>query len=294
MINYKNPVCAGADPFILLDNGRYYHYATATSSEGYTVRVSDDLVTWEEAGVCLRKEDLLGSDCFWAPELLKHNGKYYMAYSANRHLGIAVADSPLGPFRQHSNGFLFEDDTIDGHFLKDDDGKIYLFYVNCMHGNRIFAAEMNEDLTDVIDGTDRLILAGHESAWERSSAGPCAEGPFVLKHGGRYYLTYSANDYQDPNYSVGLAIAEKPLGPYVKYAKNPILKRSETVVGTGHHSFTTAKDEKTLLCVYHCHKSLNKVHPRMTCIDRADFVYDEDLGYDTLKNYGPTDKETQI
>ena len=59
MINYKNPVHEGADPFILLHDGRYYLYATTCPDKGYLISVSDDLVNWEEKGFCLIKEYLL-------------------------------------------------------------------------------------------------------------------------------------------------------------------------------------------------------------------------------------------
>ena len=147
---------------------------------------------------------------------------------------------------------------------------------------------MNEDLLSVKFETERLICVGDE-AWEQHTP-PCrtVEGPFVLKHKGKYYLTYSANDCCDPYYAVGFATADSPFGPFEKYEKNPILSKTDAVNGTGHHSFTTTKDGKQLICVYHCHQDLSTVHPRMTCIDPAQFVYDETLGFDILQILGPT------
>ena len=82
---------------------------------------------------------------------------------------------------------------------------------------------------------------------------------------------------------MGCATADSPLGEYTKY-DHPILRKSETVVGTGHHSFTYSKDLKRIICVYHKHFSLDSVEPRMTCIDEAKF--DEN---GVLKVFGPTD-----
>ena len=96
---YKNPVCSGADPFVLLDGGKYYHYST-NDPDGYHVLVSDDLVNWEDKGYCLHKNDVKGEKWFWAPEILALGGKYYMVYTSDEHLGIAVSSSPLGPFVQ--------------------------------------------------------------------------------------------------------------------------------------------------------------------------------------------------
>ena len=90
---YQNPVCAGADPFVLLADGLYYHYST-NDPDGYRVLVSPDLVHWEDKGYCLHKDSVQGEKWFWAPEVLALDGKYYMVYTADTHLGIAVADTP--------------------------------------------------------------------------------------------------------------------------------------------------------------------------------------------------------
>ncbi len=114
----------------------------------------------------------------------------------------------------------------------------------------------------------------------------------MLKHGGKYYLTYSANHYRSPDYAIGYAVSDSPLGPFRKYEGNPILHKSERVYGTGHHSFTTSKDGSRLICVYHCHRSLTEIHPRMTCVDWAEFVPREN-GEDVLVVHGPTADETE-
>lgn len=294
-IVYKNPITRGADPFILLHEGKYYHYAT-TGAKGYTVRVSTDLVNWEEKGYCLKKEDVKGEFDFWAPEVIFHNGKFYMAYTAERHLGIAVADSPLGPFKQEKKEFLFTDYAIDGHFFLDDDGEVYLYYVRQWNCNAVYVVKMKDDLTSVYEETETFISTGDEG-WERNDKTLdwyCNEGPFVLKHNGKYFLTYSANDYRDPMYGIGVSVADNPMGPFVKPKNAPILKGTSAVNGTGHHSFTTTKDGKKLICVYHTHFSTTEVEPRTTCIDKAEFYYDEDLKMDYLRILGPTRGENEI
>ena len=87
-----------------------------------------------------------------------------------------------------------------------------------------------------------------EFEWEKAQEGnEVAEGPFVLKHKGKYYLTYTANDYLCIDYAVGYAVSDSPLGEYKKYSGNPVLKRTDKVYGTGHHSFTTSKDGKKII-----------------------------------------------
>ena len=283
MKSYKNPICEGADPFILLHDGKYYHYAT-NAPDGYLVYESDDLVSWENRGYCLRKEDVRGEKWFWAPEIMQRNGKFYMVYTSDEHLGIAVADSPLGPFRQEKQQFLSERNGIDGDFFVDDDGTVYLYYVRFAGGNVIYGARFDPD-TLTLDEENEVRLIAAEEPWE-THMGRVAEGPFMLKHKGKYYLTYSANDYRSIDYAIGYAVSDSPLGPFVKYEGNPILHRNEQVNGVGHHSFTTSKDGSGMICVYHRHRTMTEVHPRTTCIDRAWF--DEN---DVLHIDGPTTDE---
>lgn len=288
---YPNPVCVGADPFVLLVDGTYYHYAT-NDPDGYHVQVSTDLIHWEDRGYCLHKNDVQGEKWFWAPEILATHGKYYMVYTADEHLGLAIADAPTGPFVQKKKGWLSERHAIDGHLEVGADGCVYLYYVRFDGGNVIYGTKLAETVDEFVAlaeagelaiGEEVRLLAAEEP-WE-THMGKVAEGPFILQHGGKYYLTYSANDYQSPLYAVGYAVSDTPLGTYKKYAGNPILVGHGDMVGTGHHSFTTTKDGKDLLCVYHCHNSRNEIHPRLTCIAPAGFVAGEDE-VDVLRIYG--------
>lgn len=279
MTTYRNPVWEGADPFVFLHEGTYYFYVS-NGDEGYRVLTSDDLVNWQDHGPCLSREDVQGDRWFWAPEVTEQDGKFYMVYTAEEHIGIAVADSPLGPFKQATPRWLSERNAIDGSFFKDEDGQVYLYYVRFDGGNVIYGAKLHDMLTLDEEGEQRLIAA--EAEWETRDC-LVAEGPFMLKHNGKYYLTYSANHFRTPDYAVGYAVADTPLGPFKKYEGNPILKKNEGIVGTGHHCFTTSKDGKQLICVYHCHHNREEIHPRMTCIDPAEFTADG-----TLLIHGPT------
>lgn len=281
MKKYVNPVIEGADPFILKYDGVYYHYATNVP-DGFTVHSSKDLAEWKNEGYCLKKgENVMGNKWFWAPEIKFSNGKFYMVYVADEHLAVATSDSPTGPFTCEKMKWLSERNAIDGSYFIDDDGKIYLYYVRFDKGNVIYGAPMADMETLLEDNEKELVRA--EEPWEKMM-GNVAEGPFMLKHGGRYYLTYTANDYRSKDYAVGYAVSDSPLGPFTKYAGNPILKRDEVVCGTGHHSFIEPEEGKDLLIVYHVHHDENEVHPRLTCVDRAYFAKDSKEGSpDVLK-----------
>ena len=282
---YQNPIAQGADPFILLSCGTYYLYST-NDPDGYRVLVSDDLVHWTDRGYCLHKDNVQGERWFWAPEIKEKSGRFYMIYTSEEHLGVAVSDSPLGPFTQEKKIWLSERKGIDGDYFIDDDGQVYLYYVRFDHGNIIYGTKMSDDMLSMDEAGEVRLLAPEEE-WE-TRLGRVTEGPFMVKHSGKYYLTYSANDYRSADYAIGYAVSDSPLGPFRKYAGNPILIRNDKVNGTGHHSFTTSKDGKNLICVYHIHKSLTEVHPRMTCIDPAEFLPNPDGGDDILVIRGPS------
>ncbi len=299
---FRNPIMAGADPFVLLYEDQYYMYCTIENDrilkdhrsfdtsignqDGFYVYQSADLIHWENKGFCLKKEDVIGEKWFWAPEVLYHNGKFYMVYAAEEHMAVAVADNPLGPFKQEEKRWLYEGKAIDGHMFVDDDGTVYLYYVRVHDGNRIYVARLSEDLLHMEEVYEDCLLEAEEE-WETIDSS-VVEGPAVLKHKGIYYLTYSANHTRCIDYAVGVATARNPLGPFKKFCGNPILHRKGAFVGVGHHSFTTSKDGKTLLCAYHCHSG-NKENfkPRKFCMNTAEFVASE-YGEDELVIHGPS------
>ena len=291
----------GADPFVLLHEGKYYLYCTTENDkklgqsnafdtcvgdkDGIYVYESEDLVTWEKKGLCLNKEDVMGEKWFWAPEVLYHNGKFYMVYAAEEHMAVAVSDSPLGPFKQEEKKWLYEEKAIDGHMMVDDDGIVYLYYVRLYQGNKIYVAKLSEDLLGIEEMYETCLIEAQDE-WETVDCS-VTEGPFVLKHKGLYYLTYSANHTRCSEYAVGVAISDNPLGPFKKFKGNPILCKKGNLYGVGHHSFTTSKDGKTLICAYHCHNdNPDNFKPRKFCLNTAEFLEVKN-GVDELVINGP-------
>jgi len=79
-------------------------------------------------------------------------------------------------------------------------------------------------------GEDRIVLA-NDLDWE----GHLIEGPFVTRQDGRYWLFYAGNDFATPAYGIGVAVADHPLGPYVKQGE-PLLRSTREWVAPGHAS----------------------------------------------------------
>ena len=302
--NFKNPMLCGADPFVLAYEGNYYMYCTTDVDEALTagndfsssengedgifVYRSSDLKSWEKLHYALKKGDTVGEKWFWAPEVLPYRGKFYMVYAAEEHIAIAVADHPEGPFKQEKKQWLRPGKSIDGSLFVDDDGTVYLYYVRLDRGNEIFVAKMKDDLSGIEKEYDDLLIRA-ELPWETRDA-DVAEGPFVLKHKGLYYLTYSCNHTRCEDYAMGYAVSDSPVGPFKKFDGNPILKKAGKLVGVGHHSFMRDPDG-TLVCAYHCHSGKpDNFRPRKFCLNTAEFVSRED-GEDILVVHGPISAE---
>ncbi|MCR4921297.1 MAG: glycoside hydrolase family 43 protein [Bacteroidaceae bacterium] len=261
-----------ADPYILLDEGKYYAYGTH-DSDGIRCYSSDDLHSWKYEGQALNKVNTTESVWFWAPEVYHIGDRYIMYYSANEHLYAATADSPKGPFHQvgtyQMNALLGSEYCIDSSVFFDDDGKAWLFFVRFNDGNCIWQCQLADDYITPLPGTLRKCFAASQP-WERKM-GRINEGPNVIKHGRYYYLTFSGNDYHSPDYAVGYATTTNiATGSWEKYAANPILCRRDELVGTGHHSLFTDK-EGILRIVFHAHNTTESIHPRLSYIGTARF-----------------------
>ncbi|MXV50996.1 family 43 glycosylhydrolase [Pedobacter sp. HMF7647] len=261
-----------ADPTIFLDKGTYYLYGT-NSPKGFLVYKSNDLKNWsgpvgKTQGHALYIGDSFGTKGFWAPQIFKSADKYYMAYTADEQIAIAESNSPLGPFKQKIKKPLSgSGKQIDPFIFKDSDGKLYLYHVRLTNGNRIFVAQLKNDLSDIDSTTVRECIAGDEP-WENTAGTnwPVTEGPTVLKHNNLYYLFYSANDFRNIDYAVGYATSRSPFGPWKKFAGNPVISRVNIHQnGTGHGDFFKDKNGH-LKYVFHTHYSDKTVSPRLTAI----------------------------
>ena len=258
-----------ADPFILLHNDVYYAYGTH-SNDGIAVFMSDNLKRWQKKeNLALHKKDSYGDKWFWAPEVYHVNNKFYMYYSAEEHMCVAVSDSPLGPFKQTVQKPMLEGEkTIDNSLFIDEDGTPYLFFDRFNDGLNIWVAELEDDLITIKKETLHPCIhvsQEWEKVWPRVN-----EGAFVIKRDGVYYMTYSANSYESPFYGIGCATATDIMGEWTKYPHNPLLQKPGNLVGVGHSSMF--KDKKgDWKIVFHAHRDTSNIHPRDMYISKVGF-----------------------
>ena len=265
-----------ADPTIFVENGTYYLTGTYDGgAQGFALLASDDLEHWrvpdgsEQLWILQKGQQTYGEKGFWAPQLLRVDGTYYLTYTANEQTALAASSSLTGPFRQTEirpiDGSAH---NIDSFLFRDEDGKYYLYHVRFGNGNRLWVAEFDwttgsirtETLQQCIDCTE---------AWENTPARPSVpimEGPTVVKWDGVYYLFYSANDFRSIDYAVGYATAPTPYGPWTKQPDCPIIHRSLVgEPGSGHGDLFQGSDGQ-FYYVYHVHQSADRVAPRLTRI----------------------------
>jgi xylan 1,4-beta-xylosidase len=261
---YRNPVIDEnlADPAVIRHDGTYYLYATGAvdGDNGYRVYTSADLVNWKRGPVVFRP----GQRHVWAPDVWRDpaSGRFYMYYTASMTVGVADAEGLLGLFAVRKKLF---DNAIDAHLFRDDDGRLYLYFVQ-LPGFRIAVQPMASPTEPA--GEPRVVLQP-ESAWETRN-GHVTEGPWMIKHDGRYYLLYSGSGADTPDYAVGYATSTSPLGPFTRAEHNPILHRADGLFGPGHGCAIRDGDGQ-LWFVYHQKRTARREWDRFICIDPLRF-----------------------
>jgi len=99
----------------------------------------------------------------------------------------------------------------------------------------ILAQRLSEDGCALVG--EPVTIIANDLDWE----GHLVEGPFVWRQDGRYFLFYAANDFTDPAYGIGVAVADRPLGPYCKH-QQALLSSSRNWTAPGHPSVAQGPD----------------------------------------------------
>jgi xylan 1,4-beta-xylosidase len=275
-----------ADPTIYVDNGKYYLTGTGGGRpSGFKLLVSDDLRTWKVPGddsICQILEagkGSFGTRGFWAPQIFKEDGMYYLTHTANEQTVLTKSRSLMGPFLQDEIKPIDETEkNIDSFIFKDDDGKHYLYHVRFNKGNYLWAAEFDMK-TGKLDPTTLTRCFGATKDWEATpnyESSPIMEGPTILKMKGTYYLLYSANHFRNIDYAVGYATSDSPFGPWKKHEESPFIHRSVTGENGSGHGDVFKGNDGNLYYVFHVHNSDSVISPRGTRIVQLNLDWNED------------------
>lgn len=254
-------------------------------------------------GVALDVKDVKWADRqMWAPDAAEKNGKYYLYFPARRNdgvfsIGVAVGDDPAGPFipdENHIKGAY----SIDPAVLQDDDASYYMYFGglwggqlqqwrNNERGEDIYPADnepalnprvakLADDMISFDEEVKEIVILDQEA--KPLLAGDTDrryfEGPWVHKHKGKYYFSYSTGETHKIVYATG----DSPYGPFTY--QGVIL---EPVLGwTTHHSI--AQFEGKWYLFYH-DSMLSRGQTHLRNIKMTELLHGEDGSITTISPY---------
>ena len=266
-VTFKNPVCpSGADPWVIRDpdTGRYYY--CYSGGNGVCVNEIADLAHITAEGgtkVYTAPESTMYSKEYWAPELHKLNGKWYIYVAAddgdnfNHRMYVLECRGSKPTDRFEMVGKLTDVTdkwAIDGTVAQIG-GELY-FVWSGWEGDEnvaqnIYIAHMKSP-TEI--DSPRTMLSSPEYRWEKLGGRPTInEGPVALAKDGAVHILYSASGSWSDFYNLGKLTwrGGDPLDAanWTKSADS-VFEKTPTCFGPGHCSFTTADDGSTWI-VYH-------------------------------------------
>ncbi len=303
---YHNPVLPGyyADPDILYakKTGRFYIYPTSDGFTGWAGTYfktfsSADLVHWKDEGVILDlpRDVTWAKRNAWAPCIIEKqvNGKYQYFYyfCAAQKIGVAVSDSPTGPFIDTGKPLIDQlpagakgGQQIDPDVFEDPQtGICYLYW-----GNGYMAgAELNADMISLQPETTKVITP--DSTFR--------EGTHVFYRNGKYYFMWSEDDTRSENYRVRYGTSSSPLGNMLVPANNLVIAKDKAagIYATGHNSTLQIPGTDEWYIVYHRFTYPKGItmgdaagYNREVCIDKMEFNTDG-----SIKQVKPTHEGIQ-
>ncbi|MFO8001717.1 MAG: glycoside hydrolase family 43 protein [Marinilabilia sp.] len=258
-----------ADPAPMVHNDTVFLYTThdedTTKNDFFTMYdwrcySSTDMVNWTDHGAVASLEDFTWSDKTngaWAPQAIERNGKFYLYCPIHGDgIGVLVADSPTGPFRDVLGERFIESDDIwndiDPSVFIDDDGQAYLFWGN----PELYYVKLNEDMVsyDKSIGDNGIVSVemsqdafGKNKGEDEEHRTQYTEGPWVYKRNDTYYLVYAAAGI--PEY-IAYSTAPSIEGPW-EY-QGYIMKRADHLAFTNHPGLVDYKGNSYFF--YHTHE----------------------------------------
>ena len=247
---FLNPMFAGdhPDPSIIKDGENYYlTFSSFDAYPGLLIWQSTDLVNWSPLAPALRKP--IGS--VWAPDLAKHDGRYFMYIPARtetyKSIYVIHADSIEGPWSDPID--LKLPNHIDPCHVVGEDGRRYLFLSN---GDMIPLSDdglaTRGDIHHVYDPWR------YPDEWDVECF--CPEGPKITRRGEWFYMLTAVGGTAGPptGHMVIAARSKSVYGPWEDAPNNPQVRtqsRSERWWSRGHATLIEGAGEDEWWLVYH-------------------------------------------
>jgi len=194
--------------------------AAAFQMSNWMLYTSTDMVNWRDRGVVATLKNFTWGpqdNGAWAPQVIRRNGKFYMYCPLHgKGIGVLVADSPYGPFKDPIGKALVNADPwvyIDPTVWIDSDGQAYLYFGN----PDPYWVKLNSDMISYSGGITKVgnLHASADANWNYQ------EGPWFYKRGSNYYLAYASTCCAE---GIGYAMATSPTGPWTQ--KGSIMDRN--------------------------------------------------------------------
>lgn len=260
-----------ADPAPLVHNDTVFLYTGHDEDDAMGFKMHDwllysstDMVNWTEHGVVasLDNFDWVPYDNgAWAVQCIERNGKFYLycPMPGGVGIGVLVADSPYGPFKDPLGKPLVKNSNhdIDPTILIDDNGQAYMYWGN----PKVYYVKLNED----------MISYSGEINLEPTTPENYQEGPWIWKRNNHYYLAYATTCCPE---GIGYAMSSSPTGPW-EY-KGMIVNASEKTRGN-HPGIIEYKGK--WYCFGHSYDLLKKTTPKFyerRSVDMDEMVFNPD------------------
>jgi len=177
---------------------------------------STDMVNWTDHGspLSLGTFSWAKSDA-WAGQCVPRNGKFYWYVPVTKKtggfaIGVAVSNSPTGPFVDAIGSPLVTSSEIDPTVFIDDDGQAYLYYGN----PNLFYVKLNENMISYSGSVVQVPLtqAGFGvRTGDASRITQYEEAPWLCKRNNIYYMLYAAGGIPE---HIAYSTSSSPIGPW--------------------------------------------------------------------------------
>ena len=146
--------------------------ARSFSMEDYHAYYTTDMRQWHDAGVIFNpiRQTTWAKGEAWAPDCVERNGKYYLYYPTDkRHIGVAVGDSPRGPFHDplghplisiDTEGVVCDRDFIDPAVFIDEDGQSKYAVMNLNYFEKLDSYRQLSEKNGPVFNTQVKIFSG--------------------------------------------------------------------------------------------------------------------------------------
>jgi arabinan endo-1,5-alpha-L-arabinosidase len=275
---YANPVVPNdaPDPSIIrADDGYFYVYTTQSNwptLKNIPVLRSRNLVDWRFVADAMPDPPRWVTTDVWAPHVTRIGDKYAIYFAARQFgsagfaIGVVTSDTPSGPFTGPRKPVLVGPRfvAIDPFVMTTPQGEDLIYWGS--NGAPIRVQRLSEDGTEVV-GKPRPVLQTSGAEYEG-----LIEGPWVVEHGGYYYLMYSGDACcePDPHYAVMVARSRSPFGPFEKHG-DPILEANQEFLAPGHNATIRDSAGRDWI-VYHAFDRDDVTGRRGLYIDPIDWV----------------------